>query len=340
MTRQQNEILLECREPSDFWFACVDLKVIRDKTLSPCDKTVYSVICSHADTRTRACPLKVGTIAEEANCCVRNVQESLKKLEARGVRAREERFSENGKQRASVYKNNGHRAECYMGADSVPMPAEGRKFRARGGAENDTPYLRESKTYENQKNKRIPPSEGQAKPAMAQMAGTGHELRETRRAPHVFAVYSEPPESFCPVSKAPPAMRQTAEYLLLESGRDGLTRKEIDALRALGAAHFPSVVQKQVSAALERVKRLGRDPATLTFCYVADAMRHFTPTRPAGTRTARASPVKSALSESERAEAKALNAWAESFASPENVAAMLEWMKSHSRTGSSLSPGG
>jgi hypothetical protein len=346
----QETIELECRGPSDFWFAMVDLKVIRDRVLSPCDKAVYSVVCSHVDTRTRTCPLKVATIAEEANCSVRSVQESLKNLEKRGVLARRERY-EDGKQKASVYKIVGHCAECYAeprGAESAPLsspegckictpgdaeddtppllnePAarkedaesaspplpEGCKICAPRGAENDTPSLRESKTYEK-KNKILPPSEGPAKPAAA-------EAGESHRDPRQLA---PSPGPLYPISAAAPAMRQTAEYLLLKSGRAerGLIAKEIDALRALDVAHCPAVVQKWVCIAVERFKRLGRDPTTLTFCYVADAMRNLRPTRTLNRRpAARASPA------SARDDLSDLTAWAESCSSPESVAALLE----------------
>jgi hypothetical protein len=67
------------RNSADFWFACVDLAVIKDKAFSPCNKTVFAVICGHVDVQTRSCPLKVKTIAEETGCSARSVQESLKR---------------------------------------------------------------------------------------------------------------------------------------------------------------------------------------------------------------------------------------------------------------------
>ena len=114
-----NTLQFQPRGASDFWFACVDIDVMRDKILSPCDKAVFAVICTHVNVQTRDCPLRVKTIAEETNCSVRSVQESLKALVARGVIERIERF-ENGKQKASVYKIVGHRALCYRGTESAP----------------------------------------------------------------------------------------------------------------------------------------------------------------------------------------------------------------------------
>jgi hypothetical protein len=81
------------------------------------------------------------------------------------------------------------------------------------------------------------------------------------------------------VQEAPVAMQQTVNYLLLNTGRTGLSEDEISALRTISAAHFPSVVQKEIDVAVSRFKRLGGNPKTLTFRYIADAMRYRKPTR-------------------------------------------------------------
>jgi hypothetical protein len=96
----------------DCRLAWVDTEVLKDKTFSPCDKTVYSIICVHASPQTRECALKVKTMAEETNCSIRSVQESLKALAQRGVIERRENF-ENGQQKASIYRIVGCLASCY-----------------------------------------------------------------------------------------------------------------------------------------------------------------------------------------------------------------------------------
>jgi hypothetical protein len=93
-------------------FADVDIEVMRDIELSVCEKTVFAVICTHVDAKTRKCNLLVKTIAQEAGCSIRSVQESLKALDGRGVIERIECFV-NGKQTASTYKIIGYRALCY-----------------------------------------------------------------------------------------------------------------------------------------------------------------------------------------------------------------------------------
>ncbi|MDR3165290.1 MAG: helix-turn-helix domain-containing protein [Synergistaceae bacterium] len=184
----------EAREQSDFWFACVDIEVIHDKSLNPCDKAIFAVICSYANVQTRQWVLKVQTIAETAGCGVRTAQKSLQALIDRGVIERTVRF-ENGKQQASLYRVIGHRAKCYesqagqkdkreiMGANSAgyvenctPMGANSAGYvenctpmgaNSAGYVENCTPMgaksapqLLEPESYENKTSPPSPPEGG------------------------------------------------------------------------------------------------------------------------------------------------------------------------------------
>jgi DNA-binding Lrp family transcriptional regulator len=100
------------RPKSDFWFACVDIEVIKDNVLSPCDKAVFMAICAHADVKTRTTPIAVKSLAREVGCSERSVQNSIKMLMERGVLGRTERFK-NGRQITSSYQVIGHNADCY-----------------------------------------------------------------------------------------------------------------------------------------------------------------------------------------------------------------------------------
>jgi hypothetical protein len=77
-------------------------------------------------------------------------------------------------------------------------------------------------------------------------------------------------------------MKQTATYLLLRTGREGLSEAEISDLRKLNATHCPAVVQKEIDIAVDRFRRLRRDPKTLTFTYLVESLRYRKPTRPLG----------------------------------------------------------
>ena len=245
----------EPRGSSDFWFACVDIEVIKDRMLSTCDKAVYSVICVHVNIQTRSCPLRVKVIAEEANCSVRSVQESLKALVARGVIERAERF-EDGAQKASIYRIVGHRAPCYRDAENEG----GCKICTPPGAENATPSLREPKTYE----KKDTPTGATPTETTPDDSDQGTDVE------------------LLPVSEAPSAMRSTAEYLLLKTGRKGLGEEEISALRSLDAHHYPARVQREIDKAVERYGRLGRPLCTLSFGYILSALQHQPSRAPGG----------------------------------------------------------
>jgi predicted transcriptional regulator len=148
----------------DFWFARVDLNVIKDRSLSPCDKAVYAVICAHVDVRTRTISLSVKRIAQETGCAVRTAQKSIQALVKRGVIERAEKF-DNGRQLASTYRVIGRDAECYRdksphsteqthegGTDSTDVnSAAVVPICASPGANPAHSYL-EPRSYENLKN--------------------------------------------------------------------------------------------------------------------------------------------------------------------------------------------
>jgi DNA-binding Lrp family transcriptional regulator len=106
------------RPKSDFWFACVDIAVIKDEKLSPCDKAIYMTLCAHADVRTRKTPLSVKKLADETGCGIRTAQKSIKTLIERGVLERREQYKD-GRQLTSSYRLIGHNAECYRSSDGT-----------------------------------------------------------------------------------------------------------------------------------------------------------------------------------------------------------------------------
>ncbi len=149
---------------SDFWFARVRIAVMRDSSLSPCEKAVYAIICTHADIRNQTATLSVATIAKETNCSERTAQKCIKALVARGVLERKERFI-TGRQIACLYRIVDCNIPCYEvnGADSagsvendIPATAEHvENFTPEGEKSADK---RESVFDENQKNNPFPPT--------------------------------------------------------------------------------------------------------------------------------------------------------------------------------------
>jgi DNA-binding Lrp family transcriptional regulator len=268
----------ESRNSSDFWFACVDIQVIKDPTLSPCDKAVYAVICAHANVQTRTCPLRVQTIADEANCSVRSVQESLKTLVERGVIERVERF-ENGKQKASSYKIVGHKAKCYRNTDSGSCDPKNTDRGAKSaptaendadrganfapptesctprGAKNDTPFLEPN--INNIKD--LSPAEREA--SLPRPPKSEWKISDFIVSEDILDV-------------VPLIMRETLDYFLLKTGREGITLEELSALRALEEIHTPSRVIREIFQATERFKKRAEPPQDLTLIYIYRSLRY------------------------------------------------------------------
>jgi len=309
-TQAGDAIEFRGRDSSDFWFSCVDFKVVWDRRLSMCDKMVFTIICTHVNIRTRECPLKVKTMAEEAGCGVRSVQESLKALVKYGIIERLECF-ENGKQKASVYKIIGHRAPCYGGAHPA-VPADTGEFRGAGdaatakndasmgacpapivtpcthrGAADDTPSLRESKIYEI---KDYSPSEretsfpGRAASSQKMSSPPKPESADSPGMPDFPGEVCFPAEEIprnasasddlIAPDEAPPAMRETLDYFLLKTGRTGIEPEELSALRALEEIHTPARVNKEIAQAAERFGGNGKPLSSLTLVYIYRSLRH------------------------------------------------------------------
>lgn len=159
-------IKMQARSKSNFWFACVDIDVLRDTLLSPFDKAVYGVICSHANVKTRVSTLSVSTIAKEASCGECTTQNCIKKLIERGILEREPRFV-NGRQVSNLYRVVGRDAACYKETGGIQEDAnrtEGACDCTPGGVADDTPggaataHRQEPVVNENQENNPIPPT--------------------------------------------------------------------------------------------------------------------------------------------------------------------------------------
>ena len=69
-------------------------------------------------------------------------------------------------------------------------------------------------------------------------------------------------------------MKQTAEYLLMKTNRNGLTCEELTALREPEKSHYPARVQQEIDKAVKRFVRKERNLKTLTFMYIAESMKY------------------------------------------------------------------
>ncbi len=273
MSEEQREInTLE--DERDFWFACVDTKVLYDPNISPMDKCVYSVLCTFASVRGRTCFPKIQTLAEKVNCSVRTVQESLKRLEEAGYISRRARYR-GKKQISSEYALVGHRAPG-RGADIAPIDGGVQNLHPRG-AENVPPELEPIELY-----KTYSPSESE----------------ETSPPPPPPPAEEEKPlhasqeEPLCTPEDVPAPMKATAEYFLLKTGRPGIRVGELSAIRALEKRHTPARIQTEIGKAVARYQKSGKSPGDLTLEYIWDSLKHQTSLP--GLRSAQAAAKKKA----------------------------------------------
>lgn len=244
-----------------YWFACVDREVAVDPTLSPIDKAVFAVLCAHADNDSRECYLKVATIAYEAGCSERSVQNSLKKLEELGIIERKARF-ENNKQLSSLYRIIGYKAPCYATQGDAPSPIGAGD--ALGGCTTCTQNENHFNDIKDSLTREAPlPDE----PILVFEDGQP-----------VDSPKPDNPKEVYPPDDAPEIMKSTAELFLHKTGRQGLTWDEISALRELSATQFPSRVQKEIDTAVKRFLKRGQPLSQLTFGYIAGSLSH-QPTR-------------------------------------------------------------
>ena len=243
----------EIRSKSDFWFACVDLEVIRDKTLSQTAKFVFTVLCSFVTINNRGCWPSNDAVAEAAGVSKITVIRAYKELEARGIITRSTRYNKNEGQTSSYTLIVGHNAECYNegGVSST----------IQGGITDDTPPVSPVIPKGNQENNIYYSNEGDKAP-------------EPACEPEKGIISPDNPEETYEPEQAPEVMQPTARYLLQRTGRKNLAWSEISALRELAASQYPTRVNKEIDKAVERFTRQGRDLKTLRFEYIASALAH------------------------------------------------------------------
>lgn len=265
------------RNPSVYWFACVDFAVLDDERLSPIEKVVFCMLCRYTNWHDRKCYPSIKTIAQKAKCSEYSVQKALKRLIELGLIERQERFV-NGRQTTSLYKIIGFEAPCYKdeqeskgGSTTLTPPPT----TLTDGGQSDVPpinYIQNNDIIYSTREAELPNSTDSEFPLVFQdgecVLQTPEPELEKKSKPVINA------DEVCTPDDAPEIMKTTAELLLLKTGRENLTWNEISALRALSATHYPSRVQKEIETACERFKRKGRSLSTLTFDYIAGSLQH------------------------------------------------------------------
>lgn len=243
-----------------FWWAAVDVAVLRDRELSPWAKVIYAVLCTYAD-RTRVCFPSVATLCSDAGMSERQARYALKELEKSGYVEKRPQFREDGGQGANLFRIVGH---C-RGGECV---AEGGCIPRRGGGAHPADITRSKK--EPEKEKEPLPSE----------AAPGED--DNSPSPCETGVPSSPEGADIREDVAvPAALREVAEYHTLRTGRP-VTREDIPTLELLDGRHTPARILRVVSDALDRFAAKGRPASELTWLYVWEALRRQRPTRKGG----------------------------------------------------------
>lgn len=242
----------------DFWWTCVDLCVIRDKDLSPIDKTVYAVLCSFASVGERKCFPKVAKIAAYAGCSVRSTQESLRRLQSKKYLRRNPRYK-NKRQLSSEYILIGHRAG---GASSARMHDV-----HQGDAANEVAELESLELDTSLSEKRKEPAKARLK-----QTDVGADLEADLETA---------------LKAVPQAMRATVEYFLLKTGRKEITLRELSAIKALEKIHVPARVNHEIAKAVSRYEKRKRPLHTLTLEYIYESLKYQTSGRRGRSETQR-----------------------------------------------------
>ena len=269
------------RNSSDFWFACVDIDVVRDSSLSLTVRAIYSIICSYASITNRSCWPTVKTLAQDAGVSESTVQRALKELVDKGVIIRQDRFDEKRQVSSKIFIVGFH-ASCYNEPQGVaPMTGEGSTDDTRGVApmtdrtipKNDIIYSsREARLPNSAEPEKITAPEPQKAPQ--EISGSDNEKNQK----NVDKAENSAFKDCYGIGAAPEIMKPTMRYLLQRTGRHFVSWEEILALRELSASQMPARVQKEIDTACERFERQGKPLKSLRFEYIASALRN-QPTR-------------------------------------------------------------
>ncbi len=245
---------MQVSDRRDFWFCFLDVSVMTDTSLSVYDKAVYAALCSFANPQHRSCYPSLAAIAERAGCSKRRVQESLATLEASEYITRVSRAEE---RRVSLVTLTGKRLHQAPPEDARAIAPDAI---ARDAIASGAPTMAHGATGTITTNyiKPTSPSERRdevaIRPAEASCESRGRVAFDPQELPRVFL--------------------ETAELFLHKTGRVCLNAEDVEALRELSRNHTPARVQREITTAVDRFRRRGRDPSALTFGYLRDALKN------------------------------------------------------------------
>ena len=233
------------------WKAMVEMNFFSVPGLSIYEKMIYTLLCGFADADGASFP-SAEKLASLAGCSARQVQRATAALEKKGIITKEARYNERGEQSSNLYR-----------------------IVASAGAAPEQKAEPEAKPGQGQKILPAAATEGRERCDRLSYKQTQNNKNNNTAALQLEHGSGEAAGSACvsiPVSEAPSALRLAAEYLLLKTGRAGLTAGELLSLMRLEARHVPARIMAETAAAAERFAKAGKKLAHLTFTYIERAL--------------------------------------------------------------------
>ena len=269
MSEPCQEQPIQLQDAREFWFVVVDMAVIKDRRVSVYSKAIYAVLCAFADRGGRECWPTVQTIAETAGVSERTAQRAISQLIELGYVQKRDRFKAN-QQITSLYTIIGHKAaEKTEGGVTLTPP----------GCQSVTPGVSDSHPELEPReslNNTLPTVEAE-KPSAGEIKAEKAESKEAHPEP-LHQPPAVPDEAVVRRIAAgrgiPEPLRATVEFFIFKTSNAQISEADVMALRELSAHHTPARVQKEISTAVERFKRSGRDVWTLTLNYIWQSLSH------------------------------------------------------------------
>ncbi len=242
------------------WEARVEMEIFSLPGLSSYDKLIYVLLRGFANHVGHAFP-STEKIAALASCCERQVRRATANLVKCGLLRKKEQFNDKHEQLCNLY-------EIYDAQSFIPLPQEGED---KAVPESKEPIKSEEKDRPDCQSactaRTVSP--GRADCESAKQLHINNTLPTVKGA-------EAPADTSQAVSLAeiPVIMRPPAEYLLLKTGRRGLSPEEVNAFKLLEKIHLPARIQQEINTAIGRFQARGRPLGDLTAEYLYESLKH------------------------------------------------------------------
>ena len=77
--------IIEIQDTRDFWFACVDIDVLKDNTLSPEARFIFSVMCTYASVMGERRYPNIEEVSRDSGFCIDLLNIVYRELNERGL---------------------------------------------------------------------------------------------------------------------------------------------------------------------------------------------------------------------------------------------------------------